>query len=292
MKHQDALDQLARETARARRRLALERALRAGLPFLLAAAAWAAIALVGLHGMLPYLVQSLSAAAALALLIWLAARGARAWRKPTEEEARARLAADSRLELGAFEALRDRPSRYDAFSVALWRREQDHAIARAEHAKAGPPRPHLDELDPYKTRFILLAAILLGLVVAGLNAPDRLANAFLPDPGPLLGDKPMAVEAWATPADYTHAAPISLSDRLGQRIETPPSVEVTVRVTGPTGAPRLVFDGAGGHRAARFTHAADGAWEAHLAVPGAGVLKIVRFHTRGYWRMAPADDAP
>src|SRR5512147_3015097 len=80
MKHQDALDQLARETARARRRLALERALRAGLPFLLAAAAWAAIALVGLHGMLPYLVQSLSAAAVFALLIWLAARGYRAWR--------------------------------------------------------------------------------------------------------------------------------------------------------------------------------------------------------------------
>ncbi len=100
----------------------------------------------------------------------------------------------------------------------------------------------------------------------------------------------MAVEAWATPAEYTHAAPVSLSDRLGQRVETPPSVEATVRVTGPAGAPKLVFEGQRGRREARFTRAADGAWEAHMALPGPGRLKIVRFHTRGFWRMAPAPD--
>ena len=82
MKHQDALDQLARETARAKRRLALERGLRATLPLLLAIAAWAAIALVGLHGMLPLLLQSLSAVVALALFVWLGARARRAWRHP------------------------------------------------------------------------------------------------------------------------------------------------------------------------------------------------------------------
>jgi hypothetical protein len=108
----------------------------------------------------------------------------------------------------------------------------------------------------------------------------------------LLGDQAMSVEAWATPADYTHAAPVSLSDRLGQRIDTPPSVEVTVRVTGPAGAPRLLFDSrALGRREARFTRAADGAWEARLAIPGPGTLKIIRFHTRGFWQMAPAADA-
>ena len=108
--------------------------------------------------------------------------------------------------------------------MALWKRERERALERAEHARAGPPRPRLDELDPYKLRYVLAVALVGAFVVAGGNAPDRLARAFLPDPGPLLGDQPMAIEAWATPAEYTHAAPISLSDLIGERVATPPSV--------------------------------------------------------------------
>jgi hypothetical protein len=292
MKHQDALDLLARETSRARRRLALERALRAGLIMLMAAGAWALFAIAGAHERLPLLLQSLSALAALGVLIALAVRAYRAWRAPTEEEARERLAIDSALEAGALDSLRDRPARYDAFSMALWQREREHAIERAERVRVGPWRVRLDDLDPYKLRFVLAAALAIALVFAAADAPERLARAFVPDPGPLLGDQEMAVEAWVTPADYTHAGPISLSDLIGERVETPPSVEATVRLTGPVGAPRLVYEGQGGRRSVRFERAADGAWEAQLAIPGAGRLKIVRFHTRAQWRIAPALDAP
>jgi hypothetical protein len=293
VKHQDALDLLARETARARRGLALERAIRLGLPLLLAIGVWAVLALVGAHQMLPWIAQSLSAIAALAAFAWLGVRARMAYRAPNEAEARARLAVDSRLDVAAFESLRDRPSRYDAFSMALWTREREHAIARAETARAGPPQPQLDRIDPYKLRYALVVALLGSLVIAGANAPDRLARAFLPDPGPLLGDQPMAIEAWVTPADYTHAPPISLSDRIGERVETPPTLDATVRLTGPVGAPVLVFNGVGGERRERFVLAADGAWEAHMTLPGVGTLKVVRFHTRAHWRMAPvADHAP
>lgn len=290
MKHQDALDQLARETKLARKRLGFERTMRAGLWLALAIGFWALIALSGFYDFLPLLAQSLGALAALCVFAWIARRAIKAWRPPSEAEARARLAADSRLELGAFESLNDRPSRLDASALALWKREQEQAIARAERARAGPSQIRFDDLDRFKLRYIIPCALVLGLLVAGGDAGDRLSRAFLPDPGPLLGDGPLQVEAWATPADYTHAPPVSLSDRLGQRIETPPSVEATVRVTGPAGAPRLVFDGAGGRRDARFVRAADGAWEAHLALPGPGRLKIVRFHALASWQMAPAPD--
>lgn len=290
MKHQDALDLLARETARAGRLIALERALRAGLWLLLALGAWAVIALIGLHDRLNLLGQSITACAALAGFAWLGLRSVRAWRRPTREEARARLAVDSALDAGAFEALEDRPTRYDAFSVALWRRAHDRALEQAGTARAGLPRPRLDELDRYKIRYILLAALALGFVAAGESAPDRLARAFAPDPGPLLGDRDMAIEAWLAPADYTHAAPISLSDRLGETIATPPSVEATVRLTGPVGAPLLVYEGSGERREVRFSRGADGAWEAQMALPGAGRLRVVRFHTRAAWRIAPAAD--
>ncbi|MGE3867545.1 MAG: DUF4175 domain-containing protein [Hyphomonadaceae bacterium] len=290
MKHQDALDQLARETARVRRRLAFERAMRAGFVLGAAAGVWALLALAGVHERLPLLGQSLSALIALGFLIWLGARAYRAWRAPTEEEARARLAIDSRLDPGAFDALRDRPARYDAFATALWARERERAIERAQHVRAGPTRARLDDFDRYKLRYVLAVALVGALIFAGVQAPDRLARAFLPDPGPLLGDQEMAVEAWLTPAEYTHAAPISLSDVIGERVATPPSVSATVRVTGPVGAPRLVYNGQGGRRAVRFERAADGAWEAQMALPGAGRLRIVRFHTRADWRVVPAQD--
>ena len=293
MKHQDALDQLARETSRARRRLAFERALRAGFVVLTALGVWALLALIGAHGALPPLLQSLTAAVALVALIWLGLRARRAWQAPTEEEARARLAADSHLDIGAFDTLRDQPARYDAFAMALWRRERERALELAERARAAPIRTGLDEVDPFKLRFVLIVALVGAFVLAGDDASNRIARAFLPDPGPLLGDRPMAIEAWATPAEYTHAAPVSLSDLIGERVPTPPSIEATVRVTGPVGAPLLVFDGRGGHRTARFTRGADGAWEAHLQIPGRGRLKVVRFHTAAQWRLAPgADRAP
>jgi hypothetical protein len=291
MRLQDALEQLARETQRARHRLMLERSVRAGLMLLFALGAWTVIALLGAHEMLPLIWQSITAAAALAVFAYLAWRAKRAWRAPTEAEARARLAADSKIEQGAFDTLRDQPSHYDDFALALWKRERERAAERVGRVRVGPPRPRLDEIDPFKLRYALATALVISFIVAGANAPDRLSRAFLPDPGPLLGDQELAVEAWVTPAEYTHAAPVSLSDRIGQTIVTPPSVDATVRLTGPTGAPKLVFDGAGGHRETRFARAADGAWEAHLSLPGAGDLKIVRFHTRAVWHMAPAPDA-
>lgn len=291
MKHADALAQLARETTRARRSLALERAARAGFWLVAAIAAWAAFALLGGHEALPFLLQSLTALAALVGFVLLGLRARRAWRAPTQAEARARLAEDSELEAAAFEALGDQPSRYDSFAMALWARAQDQAIARVARARARAPRVRLADVDRYYMRFALVALVVVGVVVAGAATPDRLARAFLPDPGPLLGDQPMAVEAWVSPADYTHAAPVSLSDRLGERVETPPSIRATVRVSGPAGAPRLVFQGQGGRRTATFTRAADGAWEAHMDIPGAGALKIVRFHTRASWRLQPARDA-
>lgn len=291
MKHQDALELLARETARAGRLIALERGLRAGLWLLLAIGIWATLALVGAHDRLGLLAESVTALLALGAFAWLGWRARKAWLAPTRDEARARLAADSALDAGTFDALEDRPTRYDPLSMALWRRDQARALTHVEKARVGPPRPRLDDIDRYKTRYILLAALAIALMIAGANGPDRLARAFLPDPGPLLGDQEMAIEAWLAPADYTRAAPISLSDRLGETIASPPSVEATVRVTGPVGAPLLVYAGEGGRREARFARAADGAWEARLTVPGEGRLRVVRFHTRAAWRIEPGADA-
>lgn len=292
MKLEDALAQLARETARARRRLALERALRVSFPLLAAAGAWAGLALAGAHERLPPMGQSLAALGALGLLFFLALQARKNWQAPSEDQARTRVAEDSRLDPGAFETLRDQPTRYDSAAFALWQRARERALEHVAQVRGGPLRPRLDEIDRYRLRYVLAAALVGALVIAGADAPERLARAFLPDPGPLLGDQPLVIEAWASPAEYTHAAPISLSESLGARVATPPSINVTVRLTGPSGAPRLVFRGRGKHESVKFVRAADDAWEARMEVPGAGRLSIVRFHERAFWRLAPAQDAP
>lgn len=295
MLHKDALDALAREIARARRALSVERGVTLALAPLLALGLWIAASLAGFHELAPPLAATLAGIVALVAVGVLGWRALTRWRSPTIAEARNRLTRDAGLDRGALDALEDNPARLDPMGLALWRREQERTADAVGRAKALPARPALHRADPWFLRVIVPLALLAGVIVAGENTPDRFTRAFLPDPGPLVGDRPMTVEAWITPGAYTGGAPVSLSDRIGQKVETPPSPEATIRVTGPAAAPWLVFDGKLNgrtvHRKVRFTKAADGAYEARFAMPAGGTLRVVRFHTKARWRIAPTPDA-
>jgi hypothetical protein len=290
LNHADALALLKRETKRARRAMTAERAIRAGLPVLAAMLAWAIVALVGLHIALPYLVEPIAALGAWAGFVVLARRARDRFVMPRDADARARLARDCKLSSATFETLGDKPVSYDPVSTALWKREQARALARVENVSARWPRLRIADLDPYKLRFVLPALALGAFVFAGDQANERLTRAFLPDPAPFFGDREMEIEAWASPAAYTGAGAVALSDRIGQTVSTPPGIEATVRLTGPTGAPLLVFNGGGQRLTQRFHRAADSAWEARLQLPTRGKLSIVRFRERAFWRIASAPD--
>ena len=290
MNHADALAHLAKETKRARRRLRLERAMRAYAPLALALVGWASLAMAGVVEAIPDLQQSLLTIVALGLFVLLFVRARKSYRAPSEAEARAQLAVDNGVEPASFDALADQPVRYDAGANALWRRAQDTAARALIGVKA--KGAGVNRIDPYRVRYGALALLVASAVFGGAASVQRLHYAFTFDPGPLLGDKPAAIEAWATPADYTRAAPISLSERVGDAIAAPPQMDVFVRLTGPTGAPRLVLDG-DPDQSVRFTRAADGAWEAHMPIDRSGALRIVRFRTRAQWRInASVDEAP
>jgi len=298
MKHADARTILAVETARAGRALRFERAAPLAVVPAIAALAWIAGSLFGLHDILPPLAATLATLVALGVLAGLGARAFARFRPPTVAEARARLEVDATLPPGAFEALDDQPAKLDPVGLALWRRAQSEAERLARRASAAPPRVTLSRADPLRLRYAAPLAIVAGIIVAGPQAGDRLGRAVVPDPGPLLGDGPLQIEGWATPAAYTGAGPAPLSDRIGQTIETPPDAEVTLRVTGPVGAPSLDFapDPTAehpfpAHRRVTFQRAADGAWEARLAIPGPGELRLVRFVSKARWRIAPTPDA-
>lgn len=295
MLHRDAIAALAREGARSKRALVIERAVLLAAAPVFALTAWAVAVMAGALDAPPPLLSTILHVAVLIGLGWLVVRATRGWRSPTAEEVRARLNADAGLDAGALEALGDKPVTLDPGALALWKREQERTVEIASRAKASSPRPDLSRADPWRLRYALPVLLIAAAVFAGAQAPDRLSRLFLPDPGPLVGDKPMTVEAWVTPGAYTGGAPVSLSDRLGERVETPPQPEATIRVTGPVAAPWLVFDGRidgkQQHRKMRFTRAADGAYEAKFAMPNGGTLRVVRFHTKARWRIAPTADA-
>jgi hypothetical protein len=291
MDHAAATEALARETARARRVLHWERAAVAFFPLLAAIGAWLAISLLGLPQYAPPLAASLIGVAALCGLAFFAWSRRHAYVAPTHREARDRLAFDSGLERGLFDALEDSPARLDPDAIAFWKRAQAKVRAQTERARAQPLKLRWGEIDPFRLRFIVGAALLVGVLVAGAQTPDRLWQGVFPDPGPLLGDQAYAVEAWVEAASYTGAAPVTLSDRIGARVATPPSSDAVVRLTGPVGAPWLIYSGAKGKERVRFVKAADGAYEARVPLTGAGTLKIVRFHTKARWRITPGEDA-
>ena len=103
--------------------------------------------------------------------------------------------------------------------LSRWRSGSASASARSSApSRRAPARRARGSTNSirYKLRYVLAVRWSARACSPASTRRIGLARAFLPDPGPLLGDQEMAIEAWVTPADYTHAAPVSLSDLVGR----------------------------------------------------------------------------
>jgi hypothetical protein len=292
MLHAAALAELDLQVRKAQRVLMRDRWGAALVACAIAALVWFAVGLFDLPRLLPPLAETLIGYAALGGIGFLGWRGLRRFRKPTRDEARAALAQSCALDPGAFDILEDRPARMDAASLALWGAARAQAVQEAITARPRLRMAALNTADPWRLRFVAAGLFALGLLAAGGAAPERLGRTLVPSPGPLLGDGRLTVEAWAAPAAYTNAPPVPLSGLESTTVATPPAITITLRAQGLAGAPVLVFDpDRGPTQRLRLSQAADGAYEGDLAIPGPGVLRLVRFHTVARWRLEPAPDA-
>ncbi len=291
MLHSAALAELDAEVKKIQRLLQQARGLRIQTPPVLLGLAWALVGLMGLLQRFPPIVETLLTVGFWAGFIGLFVRGFRRHPAPTLADARASLALSCALEPGAFDILDDRPVAMGEQGLALWRAARTKAVNAALESKPNQRKRIVNPADPWRLRAIVPIMVIGGAVLLSPIGEDRVIRAFVPNPGPLLGDARVSVQAWATPAAYVNAAPVSLTEEAGV-VFTPPSVTVTVRVQGPVGAPEVVFDpDIGPTQRLRMTQAADGAFEAELALPGRGWLRVNRFHTVAQWRLSPAVDA-
>ncbi len=279
---------LASRRSSARRVLWIERIWPRLWPALLLVGVFLAAALFDLPSMLAtiwHLVLLAAVAGGLGYLLW---RGLRPLHAPTEAEIDRRLERASGLRHRPLVVLDDRPTTNDAAATALWRAHSDRATAQLARLRVGWPRPSLPRPELRAGRAALLVVLLVGLAVAGADAPDRLGRALWPrlvfgppEPAPLL-------QAWVTPPGYTGLAPVFLKADVPD-VAVPAGSHLTVSLTGGRGEPALSY----GADKQAFATLDPTSWQAERDLTGDGALVIQRRgSTVGQWQVTTIPDEP
>lgn len=287
-----------------RRRIALSRAalyierLWPGLwPALCAAGLFLSASLLGIWDSISPFLRIAAMLGVVVVVIWTAQRTFRTVGWPSFAEGRRRLETANGAPHRPLQALGDKPATpLGAREATLWRAHRRHMQQVAEEIGSRPPRAGLLAADPRAFRVAIVLALLVGLVVAGREAPERIAAGFSLD----LGGSPRTVliDAWITPPDYTGRAPIALlsvSDGAvaeageGSLIRVPEQSVVSVRLSGGRRSPHLML-GEGEHP---FTSTADGVHEIEQTITGGAELAIHQGGiVRARWPLEVVADTP
>ncbi len=200
------------------------------------------LALLDIPSLLPPLAHAFLTLAALAAVLALLAGGLWRIRWPRVAEADRRLERASGLRHRPLAVLADRPARPDPAAEGLWQAHVARALGDVRRLRVGLPRPGLARLDRRALRGGLAVLLVAALVVAGPDAPARLARAVqVPLPsGPAA--PATEIQAWITPPAYTSLPPLFLHPEANG-VRVPAGSHLTVSVTGGEGEPSLAIAG-------------------------------------------------
>ncbi len=234
-----------------------------------------------------------------ALLVVLAGLGALSYFRlrglawPDRAEGRRRLELKSGLTHRPLELLEDRLAGdpQDPGTRHLWQAYQRRMAARIGQIRIGWPEAGLARHDPWGLRAVIGLVLVVGLGVAGAEAPQRLYDGIYPDIG---GERRASVmlDAWIGPPAYTSLPPLFLA-RDGKPLASPAAVAVPVgstllaRVHGTRRAPTLRIDG----RAFPFSSLDPQNFQANKPLEAAKKIEIVAGQrTLGTWTVAMVPD--
>lgn len=287
----DALSRLDHARAQIARMMAFERMAPALRIVALILTVIGVAGLLGLWRGAHPLVHALSGLAGIALAgagLWLTAKN---YRTPTQAEINRQLAKTSN-DSAIVDGLDDRPAGGDVLAHAVWREHQQRLADRADKIKGGGRKNFWGSLDPWNIRWVILALFVGAGVYAGRDAPARLAEAYSPPWGALLGDGRLTFDVWATPPAYTGQSPIYLAGRASTGGAPPAAPEgsvVSVRIFGAKGAPLLIARSSDGVQRIRFAEAGGG-HEAKTKITADTRLEVHRFGKRAQWKVRIIDD--
>jgi len=171
----------------------------------------------------------------------LLVRGLAQIRVPGDAAADRRLEREAGLAHRPLAALTDRPVFTGA--EALWLAHVARAAAQLGRLRIGWPHPGLAAHDRRALRGGLVVALAAAAIVAGSDAPERVARAFSPGFPPRPTPPAPLLQAWITPPAYTAVAPLFLKPDGPSDIAVPAGSHLTVSLTGGTGQPSLLLNG-------------------------------------------------
>ncbi|MEI6799265.1 MAG: DUF4175 domain-containing protein [Pseudomonadota bacterium] len=168
-------------------------------------------------------------------LIWGVAYALRSFRKPTRDQALARL--DQTLPGQPIAALRDSLAMgaQDPATQALWAAHRTRMAQRASTAQAVEPDLRLASRDPYALRYMALMVLVLALIFGSIWRVSSLATLPAPGSADQVAAGP-AWEGWATPPAYTGKPALYLNDQTGPTLTLPAGTRLKLRFYGTPGA--------------------------------------------------------
>ena len=168
-------------------------------------------------------------------LIWGLGHALRNFRRPTRDQALARL--DQTLPGQPIAALRDSLAMgaQDPATQALWAAHRTRMAQRASTAQAVEPDLRLASRDPYALRYMALTVLVVALIFGSLWRVSSLATLPAPGGADQVAAGP-AWEGWATPPAYTGKPALYLSDQTGAALTLPAGTRIKLRFYGAPGA--------------------------------------------------------
>jgi uncharacterized protein (TIGR02302 family) len=237
------LHRLAGRRAQARAAILFERVWPAIWPALGVCGLFVIVALLDIPRMLPAWAHLMLLAGTFLLVAALFWRGLSGIRRPDNAAADRRLETASGLRHRPLSVLTDQPAHADAAGDVLWSAHVRRALGQVGKLRVGRPSPGLARRDRRALRGALIVALVAALVIAGPDAPARMAQAFEPSLPRASAEPATEVQAWITPPAYTGLAPVFLHPD-GGNVTVPAGGHLTVSVTGGTEMPSLIVPGA------------------------------------------------
>lgn len=188
----------------------------------------------GLQDVLPLEAAWFAIVSTLLAILWAAVRGLRAFRRPTRDEALARL--DANLPGRPIAALRDSLAvgAGDAASQAVWAAHRDRMAARAATARAVEPNLRLASRDPYALRYMALTLLVMAVMSGSLWRVASLTD--LAPGGASQAAAGPSWEGWAQPPAYTGKPTLYLADQTARTLTLPAGTRIQLRFYGDAGA--------------------------------------------------------
>ena len=230
-----------------------------------------------------------------ALVPIFAAFGYYAWKRWLSADVQdIEAAIDAQSDMRILSSLRDKPSKLDAESLALWSQHRKKLEVSAAKLKPMNLGKLWRKADPYLgVRFGLPLLVLGSILFAGNAANARLASVLNPDVGLLFGADRIEVVAWVTPPEYTQTPPVYL-DKNTSTIDAVENAIITVRASLNRGKPTLVaVNQSGEAQNIPLEKGPDSVWFAETSLTENTQILVKYWGVRRDWRVnVSPDNAP